>query len=307
MWNKGVPHLDSELFAHKTLPPECWIGAAARLPFSFVYKTPALPLQFSFILHFASPHTSTTSSAITPAPRPARPSSAHTRTPQSAHPCNPAKLNLHNHTTTAPPPSPSPHQPSPWYPPPPPAPPSPANPPQSEPVDPNTGLPPNWTVRYSKSKSLPYYFNTSTSTSQWEPPHSTDANLLKQYMSTTFTAPTPTPGSAPEGKIRAAHLLVKHCNSRRASSWKQAVITRTPEEAREILEGYQKRIEAGEVSLGELAASESDCSSARKRGDLGYFGRGEMQKEFEEAAFALEKGGRSGVVETASGLHLIER
>lgn len=41
--------------------------------------------------------------------------------------------------------------------------------------------------------------------------------------------------------------------------------------------------------------------------DSGYFGRGDMQKEFEDAAFALKVGEMSHVVETASGLHLIER
>ena len=41
--------------------------------------------------------------------------------------------------------------------------------------------------------------------------------------------------------------------------------------------------------------------------ERGYFGRGEMQKEFEEAAFGLQKGEMSGVIETASGVHLIER
>lgn len=74
-----------------------------------------------------------------------------------------------------------------------------------------------------------------------------------------------------------------------------------------IIKAHEQRIKSGEITLGELALSESDCSSARKRGDLGYFGRGDMQKEFEDAAFALQKGEISGVVDTASGLHLIER
>lgn len=39
----------------------------------------------------------------------------------------------------------------------------------------------------------------------------------------------------------------------------------------------------------------------------GFFGRGEMQKEFEDAAFALQPGQVSGIVDTASGVHLIER
>lgn len=41
--------------------------------------------------------------------------------------------------------------------------------------------------------------------------------------------------------------------------------------------------------------------------DSGWFGRGEMQKEFEDAAFALEPGEMSHLVDTASGIHLIER
>lgn len=39
----------------------------------------------------------------------------------------------------------------------------------------------------------------------------------------------------------------------------------------------------------------------------GFFGKGEMQKEFEEASFKLEPGQTSGIVETASGLHIIQR
>jgi NIMA-interacting peptidyl-prolyl cis-trans isomerase 1 len=74
-----------------------------------------------------------------------------------------------------------------------------------------------------------------------------------------------------------------------------------------IILGHEARIRSGQTSLGQLAVRESDCSSARKMGDLGFFGKGDMQKEFEEAAFQLKPGEVSNVVETASGLHLIER
>ncbi|RHZ67710.1 peptidylprolyl isomerase ESS1 [Aspergillus thermomutatus] len=172
-----------------------------------------------------------------------------------------------------------------------------------------TGLPEGWEVRHSNSKNLPYYFNPSTKESRWEPPAGTDTELLKVYMADYHSAPAGRPDGTGqgEGKIRCSHLLIKHRDSRRPSSWREADITRSKEEAIEILRGHEQRIRSGEVSLGDIAVSESDCSSARKKGDLGFFGRGEMQKEFEEAAFALQPGQVSGIVETASGVHLIER
>jgi len=145
-------------------------------------------------------------------------------------------------------------------------------------------LPAGWEVRHSNSKNLPYYFNAETKESRWEFPSST------------------------EGKIRAAHLLIKHKDSRRPKSQRQdGPITRTKEEAIEILKGHEGRIRAGETTLSETAKTESDCSSATKGGDLGYFGEGDMQRAFSKAAFALKPGEMSGVVETDSGVHLIER
>lgn len=75
----------------------------------------------------------------------------------------------------------------------------------------------------------------------------------------------------------------------------------------EIILKYEAKVRSGEISLGELAVTESDCNSAKKAGDLGFFGRGVMQREFEEASFSLQPGEMSHVVETASGYHLIER
>ncbi|KAK3114939.1 peptidyl-prolyl cis-trans isomerase Pin1 [Teratosphaeriaceae sp. CCFEE 6253] len=174
-----------------------------------------------------------------------------------------------------------------------------------------TGLPAGWEVRHSNSKNLPYYFNPATKESRWEPPAETDSETLKHYMGQYHTTNLRADGvAAPQdlgGKIRCAHLLVKHRDSRRAASWRQADISRSKEEAWGIIRNYEGRIKNGSTSLGDLATTESDCPSARKRGDLGFFGRGEMQKEFEEASFVLKPSEVSPVIETASGLHIIER
>ena len=61
------------------------------------------------------------------------------------------------------------------------------------------------------------------------------------------------------------------------------------------------------AAFAALARVNSDCSSAKNGGDLGAFGRGEMQPTFEQAAFGLPVGRMSGVVSSDSGVHLILR
>jgi hypothetical protein len=92
----------------------------------------------------------------------------------------------------------------------------------------DAGLPAGWEVRHSNSKNLPYYFNAAQQLSRWEPPPGTNTDKLKTYMATHHTAqeikPEPSAVNGNEGKIRAAHLLIKHQDSRRPSSWREVCL-----------------------------------------------------------------------------------
>ncbi|CAI9716376.1 putative peptidyl-prolyl cis-trans isomerase dodo [Octopus vulgaris] len=148
-------------------------------------------------------------------------------------------------------------------------------------------LPAGWEKRISRKSGKEYYINLCTKKSQWYRPTK--------------------PAEETEEVVQCSHLLVKHKDCRRPSSWRQEKIERTKEEAITILKGYLEQIESGEAGFSELATQYSDCSSAKNKGDLGLFGRGQMQKPFEDAAFSLEVGELSDIVSTDSGYHIILR
>ena len=89
-------------------------------------------------------------------------------------------------------------------------------------------------------------------------------------------------------RVHASHILVKE----------EAL-------ANEIL----AKLDADPASFAGLAKEHStDRSNAGKGGDLGFFGRGRMVKEFEQAVFALQHDGDiSGLVQTRFGYHVIRR
>jgi len=68
----------------------------------------------------------------------------------------------------------------------------------------------------------------------------------------------------------------------------------------------ETKLKAGE-DFAELAKTYSiDTDTSEDGGDLGYISRGQMDEQFEEAAFALEKDEVSGVVQSAEGYHIIK-
>ena len=93
-------------------------------------------------------------------------------------------------------------------------------------------------------------------------------------------------------------------------TFRQVLLTVAPSDssrtaARGLLESLLERARAGE-DFAELATAFSqDPGSAPAGGDLGWFRRGDMADEFEEAAFSLLEGGISDVVETVFGFHII--
>ncbi len=78
------------------------------------------------------------------------------------------------------------------------------------------------------------------------------------------------------------------------------------EKVRNLLSNIRSRIKSGE-SFASLAQQYSqDPGSARRGGELGFYGRGELAPEYEATALSLKTGEVSDPVETQFGFHIIE-
>ncbi len=97
-------------------------------------------------------------------------------------------------------------------------------------------------------------------------------------------------------RVRASHIL---CGvAPKATAEEKA-------KAREKAEALLKEVKAGK-DFAELARTNSSCPSGKNGGDLGLFTRGVMTPAFDAAAFALNPGEVSDVVETPFGYHIIK-
>ncbi|MDD5417113.1 MAG: peptidylprolyl isomerase [Candidatus Aenigmarchaeota archaeon] len=79
------------------------------------------------------------------------------------------------------------------------------------------------------------------------------------------------------------------------------ILVKSLPEAEEVLKEINKGAE-----FQKMAQLKSTCPSGKRGGDLGWFGRGVMVKEFEKVAFELEKGEMSKPIKTQFGWHIIK-
>ena len=74
-----------------------------------------------------------------------------------------------------------------------------------------------------------------------------------------------------------------------------------------LAEDIIEEINTGGIKFEEAAKKYSTCPSRKKGGNLGEFGRGQMVKEFEKAAFNLQKGQMTQQpIKTKFGYHIIK-
>lgn len=79
------------------------------------------------------------------------------------------------------------------------------------------------------------------------------------------------------------------------------ILVATPEEAVEV----RQALDSG-ADFAKLAKERSKDSTASNGGDVGYFSKGQLVPEFEEACFKLEPGAVSEPVKTQFGYHIIK-
>ena len=102
---------------------------------------------------------------------------------------------------------------------------------------------------------------------------------------------------APGARIRARHILL---------SFPENATQAQRDSVRALAEDLRQQAESGEDFAAMAEQYSEDTASARQGGDLGWFERGRMVKPFEDAAFALQPGEVSEVVQSPFGLHIIK-
>jgi hypothetical protein len=142
-----------------------------------------------------------------------------------------------------------------------------------------------------------------------------EAEVDPKLSASSNPAPAPSPRPAlsvvpaqqmaprPDPEIRASHILIAYKGSRSAAP----KIERTKEQAKKRAEAVLKKAQAGGDFQALAKQYSDDPGSGSRGGDLGTFTRAQMVKPFSDAAFALQPGQVSDIVETEFGFHVVKR
>ncbi|THE11076.1 peptidylprolyl isomerase [Bacillus timonensis] len=104
-----------------------------------------------------------------------------------------------------------------------------------------------------------------------------------------------------EGEVvKASHILAKFSDNPSAE-----VTDEQKAAAKKKIDEVKAKLDSGE-KFEDVAKEYSDDSTAQNGGDLGWFGKGRMVPEFEEAAFTLKEGETSDIIESQYGYHIIK-
>jgi peptidyl-prolyl cis-trans isomerase SurA len=151
--------------------------------------------------------------------------------------------------------------------------------------------------KLTESDLLKYYVDMLTESALTE-------QLVDKYISTKIKVSEP--------EMQAFYTATKDSLAIKPVSWKLGMIMREIKPGKDAqaeklaqLKEIQQRLKNGE-DFAALASTESDCPSKEVGGDLGFFKRGMMVKPFEDAAFALQPGEISDIVESQFGYHIIK-
>jgi peptidyl-prolyl cis-trans isomerase C len=125
----------------------------------------------------------------------------------------------------------------------------------------------------------------------------TEEDARKYYQENTKQFETPE-------QIRASHILIKPVFTD-PNVDPNADPNEAKGKARAKTEDLLKQLKDG-ADFAELAKANSNCPSAPRGGDLGFFPRGETTLAFEKVAFEMEIGQISDIVETEYGYHIIK-
>lgn len=105
-------------------------------------------------------------------------------------------------------------------------------------------------------------------------------------------------------KVKARHILVGFKGSRNASS---TAAKRSKADAEKRAKSLLAQVTASGANFTEIAKKETDDPSGKSNGgDLGFFTRDAMVKEFSDAAFSLAEGSISDLIESPFGYHIIK-